>query len=276
MQHCPARVVFVVCTGVLAALNAAAEPAWDQNPPPRLIEDRFRLELGGWYSSFDTKLRVDSSPTIKGTPLNAENDLGLASTQVLPLPELTLLPGTRHLIRLSAMSVRRHAEHLLDKTIVFDNDVYRASERVDSELNLSMLGITYGYRLIRAERGELAATFGFEISDVEANVVVRSRSIRQSESGVGPLPMVGLEGRWDLSTRWSVEGRIQYVTANISNVKGTVKDLRLAGTWRMNPHLLFGLGYRRLSINVDSQDQGTPGNLDYQQSGPELYLRASL
>ena len=275
MQHWPVRVLFVLCAALMA-LNAAAEPAWDQNPPPRLIEDRFRLELGGWYSTFSTQLRVDPSLTVKGTPLNAEDDLGLASTRVIPLPELTLLPGTRHLIRLSAMSVRRHAEHVLDKTIVFQDDVYRTSERVDSELNLSMLGITYGYRVIRAERGELAATFGFQISEVEANVVVRSRSIRQSESGVGPLPMVGLEGRWDFSTRWSVEGRAQYVTANISNVKGTVSDLRLAGTWRMNPHLLFGLGYRRLSIKVDSQDQGTPGKLDYRQSGPELYLRASL
>ena len=276
MQHRTVRLVFILCTAALAAFDAAAEPAWDREAPPRLIEDRFRLELGGWYSTFDTKLRLDPSLTVKGTPINAEDDLGLASTQVIPLPELTLLPGNRHIVRLSAMSVRRHAEHTLDKTIVFDKDVYHAIERVDSELNLSMLGITYGYRIVRAQRAELAATFGLQISEVEANVVVRSRSIRQSESGVGPLPMLGLEGRWDFSSRWSIEGRIQYITANVSQIKGTGNNWRLATTWRMNPHLLFGLGFRKLSIQVDSEEPGTPGNLDYQQSGPELYLRASL
>lgn len=257
-------------------LAASAQDAWYKDPPPRVIEDRLRVELGAAYGSLDTMIRLDPSLTVQGTSLSGEKDLGLAATRVIPMPELTFLPGQRHLIRISAMTVRRHAEHVLDRTIVFDNNTYFAREKVDSELNLSMLGITYGYRFVRSQRAELAGLFGIQISQIEANAVVRSRLTREAESGVAPLPMVGLEGRFDVSSRWSFEGRVQYFTANISDVKGTVHDWRLDTTWRMNPHFKIGLGYRDLNIDVDSKDAGTPGHFTYKQKGPELFMRASL
>jgi hypothetical protein len=237
------RVLLASLVPVISCLPSAAhaQQAWYKDPPERVIED-----------------------------------LGLAETRVIPMPELTFLPGRHHLIRLSAMTIRRHADHTLNRTILFDNNAYFVNEKVESELNLSMLGITYGYRFIRAQRAELTGLFGIEISQIEANVVVRTRLNRAAESGVAPLPMAGLEGRFDISSRWSLEGRVQYLSANISDVSGTIHDWRLDTTWRMNPHFKIGLGYRDLDIDVDSKDAGTPGHFTYKQKGPELFMRASL
>jgi hypothetical protein len=251
-------------------------PDWAPKPKPNVIEDRLRLEVNLLGASATTKLRVDESPTLPGTEINAEDDLGLDDFQLLPQVELTLLPGERHLIRLSRFAIDRSAATHLEKNISFDDQDYLVGERVDSILNLTMFGLTYGYRFIVAPRGEISASFGIQIADVEANAVVRSRVVRESESGVAPLPLLGLEGRYDFSPRWSMEARVQYLTVNETDVDGSILDARLGVTWRMNPYLLFGLGYRTFQIDVNSADDDTPGFVDLTVAGPLLFVRASL
>jgi hypothetical protein len=266
------------CACLEAAPATAADnlPDWAPKPKPNIVEDRFRAEVSLLGAAFDTQLRVDPSLTVQGTTINAEDDLGLDDTQFLILGELTLLPGDRHLVRLNGLSARRSARKTLSRGIVFDDQTYSRGERVDSELNLTMFGLTYGYRFIARERAELAATFGIQIADVEANAVVRSRVVRDSESGIAPLPLVGLEGRFDFTQRWSFEARVQYLTANIEDVDGSILDARAAIAWRTNPHLVFGLGYRWFAVDIDSQNESTPGFVDMGLSGPTFFIRASL
>ena len=251
-------------------------PDWAPKPRPNVIEDRLRVEVNLLGASASTKLRVDESPTQQGTAINAEDDLGLDDFQLLPQVELTLLPGERHLVRLSRFAIDRSAATHLEKNISFDDQDYLIGERVDSILNLTMFGLTYGYRFIVAPRGEISASFGIQIADVETNAVVRSRVVRESENGVAPLPLMGLEGRFDFSQRWSMEARVQYLTVNETDVDGSILDARLAVTWRLNPYLLFGLGYRTFQIDIDSANEDTPGFVDLTVAGPLLFVRASM
>lgn len=261
---------------LLPALALAQLPDWAPKPPPRVAEERFRAEVLVLGAGFDTTLRIDESLAEQGTQIGVEEDLGLDDSQILAQGELTLLPGDHHLVRLSGMTTRRSAQKTLEVTIEFDDETYLPGERVDSELNVTMVGLTYGYRFLVADRGELAGTFGIQIAEVEANAVVRSRVIRDAESGVAPLPLVGLEGRYDFSTRWSAEARVQYLTADIEEVEGSILDARVALTWRKNPHFVFGLGYRSFTLEVDSRNEDTPGFVDMSIDGPLLFMRASL
>ena len=265
-------------TSLLACSLAYADtPSWaSPDPKPRVIEDTLRVEVNLLSASIDTRLRVDESLLLPGTEIDAEDDLGLDDSALMPQAEITLLPGTHHLIRLSGFNTRRTASEVIDREIFFDDEVYEVNERVDSQFDLTLFGLTYGYRFIVRDRGELTATFGIQIASVDANAVVRSRVIRDAESGVAPLPLAGLEGRFDFSSRWSAEARIQYLGANIEDIDGSITDARIALTWRANPYLVFGLGYRSFSIEVDSRDEDDPGLIDLKLSGPVLFARASL
>ncbi|HEY4367569.1 MAG TPA: hypothetical protein VGN07_10100 [Steroidobacteraceae bacterium] len=266
-----------MAAALLAPSIVLAElPAWAPPPKPRIVEDRFRLEVSLLGTSYDTKLRVDDSLTQPGTPIDAERDLGLDDSELMPQVELTLLPGQHHLIRLSGMSTRRSAQKILDREIFFDDQVYEAGERVDSQLDLTMFGLTYGYRFIANDRAELTATFGIQIASVDANAVVRSRVMREAETGVAPLPLIGVEGRYDFTDHWSAEARLQYLGANIRDIDGSILDARLAGTFRVNPYLVFGLGYRAFSIDIDSKNEDNPGLVKIKLNGPVLFARASL
>ena len=271
------RFLLAAVIGSLASTAALAElPAWAPSPKPRVVEDRFRLEVSLLGSRFDTKLRVDQSLTLPGTQIDAEDDLGLDDSALMPQVELTLLPGQHHLIRLNGMSMRRDAQKIIDREIFFDDQVYEPGERVDSRLDLTLFGLTYGYRFIASDRAELTGTFGIQIASVDANAVVRSRVLRESDTGVAPLPLIGVEGRFDFTQRWSVEARVQYLTANISDIDGRILDARLAGTFRVNPYLVFGLGYRSFSIDIDSKDAQDPGLVKIKLDGPVLFARASM
>lgn len=251
-------------------------PQWAPKPPPNVVEDRFRVEVMVLNAGLDTDLRIDPNLTVPGTPINAEDDLGLDDSDLLPLAEITLLPGERHLIRLSGFGIRRSAQKLIERTIVFDEQTYLAGERVDSTLNLTMLGLTYGYSIVKTRDVDVALTFGVQVIEAEANAVVRSRVVRDAETGVTPLPMVGVEGRFDFNERWSAEARLQYLSVEFDEIDGSVLDARVALTWRKNPHLVFGLGYRNFAVEVESRDIDTPGIVDVQMAGPLLFMRASL
>jgi len=262
---------------IACSLAHADTPSWmSPDPKPRVVEDKLRVEVTLLSASIDTKLRIDESLELPGTDIDAEDDLGLDDSDLMPQAEITLLPGEHHLLRLSGFNTRRSASHVIDEEIFFDDEVYEAGERVDSQLDLTMFGLTYGYRFIAHDRGELTATFGIQIASVDANAVVRSRVVREAESGVAPLPMIGLEGRFDFSSRWSAEARLQYLSANIEDVDGSIMDARLALTWRANPYLVFGLGYRSFALEVDSKSEDNPGLVDLKLSGPLLFARASL
>ena len=267
------------CTTVNAAEKQPTNdklPGWAPQPPPNVIEDRFRVEVMMLSAGLDTDLRIDPNLAMQGTPINAEDDLGLDDSALLPLAEITLLPGDRHLIRLSGFASRRSETKLIDRTIVFDDQTYLPNERVDSELNLTLIGLTYGYSVVKTQRADVALTFGVQVVEVEANAVVRSRVVRDAETGVSPLPLAGIEGRFDFSSRWSAEARLQYLSVEFDEISGSVLDARAALTWRKNPHLVFGLGYRRFAVEVDSRDDDTPGIVDLMMDGPLLFLRASL
>jgi hypothetical protein len=275
----PASIALLTAGSLFTAVCAHAEsyslgPA--REPTPHVVEDRLRVEVTLLSASIDTQLRIDQSLTQPGTEVDAEDDLGLDDSDLMPQAEITLLPGNHHLLRLSGFSTRRSASTIIDKEIFFDDEVYEPGERVDSELDLTMFGLTYGYRIIVRDRGELTATFGIQITSVEANALVRSRVIREAESGVAPLPMIGIEGRYGFTERWSAEGRLQYLGANIDEVDGSVLDARLAVTWRMNPYLVFGLGYRSFTVDIDSRSETDPGLVNLQLAGPLLFARASL
>jgi hypothetical protein len=266
----------ILAASLLSISAHAADPDWWPKPPPRVSEDVLRAEILVLDAGFDTRLRIDNSAVLQGSEIAAEDDLGLQASQVLVQGELTLLPGDHHLVRLSGLSSHRTASRFIDKEIVFDDQTYLVGERVDSELNLTMVGLTYGYRFLVRDRAELTGTFGIQVAQVQANALVRSRVLRDAESGVAPLPLAGLEGRFDMSKRWSFEGRLQYLKVNIRDVDGSILDWRLGLTWRSNPHWLFGLGYRQFDVKVDSKNESNPGFVDLNIGGPMLFMRASL
>lgn len=253
-----------------------ADTRWKWEQAPRVVEDRFRVELGWLKAGLDTSARVDAGLDSPGTEFDAEDDFGLSDSKFLMMPELTLLPGKNHLVRLSGFSLVREGHKVIERDIDYDDDSFRPGDLIDSTLNLKAVGVTYGYRFLRFERFDATGLLGVLVTDFTTNAEIRGRTMREPSGEVAPIPLVGLEMRLGITKRLSLEARGQYISANYDDISGKITDLRLAATWRLNAHLVAGLGYSSLSINAESESEDSAGFADLKMAGPLLFLRASL
>lgn len=267
----------MLMTGSLHSAHAARDYL-SPTPPPYAIEDRFRLEVGVLQTNYETTIRLDRTPQTPGTQISAEEDLGLDDSDILLQLELTLLPGEHHMVRLHGMSMRRDGSKVINRRIEWDNNVYNVGERVDSIINISMIGLTYGWLPLRTDRYDLGISAGVQIADVEVNAEVRSRfnGLHPREEGIAPVPHVGLEGRFDFTRRWSVDARYQYLSISKDDIDAKITDARFALRWRQNQHLVIGLGYRMFDLTIESADEDTPGFVSLKMNGPMLFVQGSM
>jgi len=268
--------VGLIVLGSCVSQLASARPPWEKDPPPNIVEDILRVEVNVLSASYDTTARVDATPDEPGTVFNAEKDFKMPESDYLIAGEITLLPGERHLLRLSGLNTQRDGHARLLRNIDYDADTYRVNEVVDSTLNLRLFGLTYGFRMIANDRMEITPTIGVQIGEYKTNAVVRSRVLREPSGDVSPVPTIGADLRYDFTKRWSVEGRVQYVKVSVSDIDADLLDWRVGINWRFNSHFVVGAGYRSFSISAESFDEGSSGLVDLKVSGPLVYLRAGL
>ena len=133
-------------------------PDWAPKPRPNVVEDRLRVEVNLLGAS-PRRCCASTSRPRSAAPRSTPRKTSVSHDfRVLPQVELSLLPGERHLVRLSAFAMDRSAAKRIEKDISFDDEDYFVGERVDSLLNITMFGLTYGYRFLVRPRGELTGT----------------------------------------------------------------------------------------------------------------------
>jgi hypothetical protein len=261
---------------LLAATAAVAKPPPDE--PDNLLNDRVTLQAGLVSSSNQTAIRYDSSAGTPGTDLDAEKDLGLPSRKLVGRAELMFRMKERHRIRIQNyyLPLDRQATTLLQKTVNFGNTTYNVNDVVASELKMRLLAINYTYSFVKTERIELGASLGFDVIGFEAAATVAARLRTEREDRSAPAPLGGLDGTARLSSRFYVEGRAQYVKANVQNVTGTLETYEANVLYRLSPNVTFGLGYSGFKVNVDSLHLNDSGRFELRSAGPQLFARVGF
>jgi hypothetical protein len=145
-------------------------------------------------------------------------------------------------------------------------------------LNLRTFGISYGYSFWHTETLEIAATLGVHDTDVsaEARVETATRHIVQEQDLAGPVPMLGIAATWVASKRFYVDGRVQYVTAHVGDVDGSLGFYDLEGLYRYRPNVSLGIGYIGVRAHLSSTHATDTGFFDFNSMGPEMFIRVGF
>jgi hypothetical protein len=241
-------------------------------------DDRFRVSLGAMHVSSETTLQVDPRSGLPGTTVSAEHQLGLDSSDFEPKFQVMVRAGERNRIWLDYFTLDRMANTTLDQTIVFRDVTLQVTEPLQSELDLRMLGLTYGYSFWHGEKLELAATLGItEVQiDAQAKVATETVHINQSEDIAGPFPSPGIVATWVLSKHFYLDGRVQSLHVHIKEFDGTLVMAELAALYRFRPNVSFALGYTELEAHLDSRKTRESGLFDFNTKGPEIFVRVAF
>jgi len=240
--------------------------------------ERVRLSLGFMHLSSTTDIRLDSTGGLPGTLVNAENTLGLDSSDFEPKFQAVVRAGERHRVRFDYFTLDRTGNTVLSAPIVFRDVVLMTNDPVNTNLSMRTLGITYEYSFIHREQFELAATFSVNDTDISARarVSTQTRHVNQTEDQAGPLPTFGLDSTYVLSKRFYLDGRAQYFKLNVDHLSGSLGFYELAALYRLRPNVSFALGYTEVKATLTSRQPRTAGQFDFNTKGPEFFVRVAF
>ena len=242
-------------------------------------EERVRLSLGFEYLSSTTNLRIDPSNGLtSGTPVNAEDTFGLDKHDFEPKFQLMVRVGERNRLRFDYFTLDRSAHATLAQTVVFRDVTLLPDDPVSSNLSMSALGIAYGYSFVHMEQFEVAATLGVNITDLSAQARVNTptRNVDQKTDQAGPLPTLGLDATWVISKRFYIDGRAQYIRANIDDIDGSLGIYELNALYRLRPNIAFAVGYTMVRSNLESTKRSDAGEFDFNTKGPQVFVRVAF
>jgi len=269
---------------LLAAASLAAhadekQKPWESEPPSYIFEDRLRLQVAVWNTNINTIVRADPTATQGGvgTTLVGETDLGLKPKKVTPDFELTFFPGQRQMLRLGGFSSERDGQARLTSRVQFHNDLFNTGETVKSQVDINMVGLTYGYRLLKGRWYDLVPTLRVQVATFTTNLQGSvTNTVRKADTITLPLPMVGAEGRLQIYKKLNFTGRYQWVSATVVDTSGLVREWQAGLLYQVRRNIGIEAAYRGYSIHVDSKSTDHPGTLDMKYAGWQLGFRASL
>jgi hypothetical protein len=241
-------------------------------------DDRVRVTLGAMHVSSKTTLRVDSSTGVQGTPVDGENQFGLDPSDFEPRFQVMVRAGERNRIWLDYFTLDRTGSAVVAEPIVFRDVVLQPGDPLQSELDLRLLTLTYGYSFWHSEKVELAATLGVSAVQIAATAKVQTDAVHldQSENEAGPFATPGIAATWVVSKRFYLDGRVQYLSLHIKDLDGSLGTAELDALYRFRPNVSFGLGYTEVKVHLASVKTDDSGLFDFNTKGPEFFVRVAF
>ncbi len=261
--------------GVLGLLLLGG-PGQAQETIDTPFNDHVRLTAGLLSATADTELRLDADDGTPGTPVSAEDDLGLSDRGEFADVEAEVRIRERHFVRFNYFRLDRSATTTITREIQFGNDTFEPGDAVESSLDLREFTATYAYRFLRKPRFELYGSFGIHLTELIAAGRVQARDLREDERDVAPLPALGLGAEVGFTNRIYMSVFVDYLQANVNDFEGEILDARITALYRFTRNLSAGLGYFLLERTVDSFDLDDSGHFKLTDSGGELFLRMSF
>jgi len=281
------RVVAAVLltTPVMAALAADRDPYSGAPLPPAKhepaspITDHFYIRAAFYSAKFDTNFRVDPSNApagTTGTPVNAENDLGLDHRQHKGRVDFMFRLRERNKVRVNYYEANRSGSQVLANDIVFGNQTFPAGQTAVTSFDLQQFDITYTYSFIRNSRFELGMGVAAYFLQVYVIGQVPAQNLRQEVSAATPFPALPLDLTWRISSRWAATARAAFLKINHHNLSGRYWDNGADIQYRWVPNFVVGAGYA--SVRIDFTREGNvsfPGVVNMTIQGPQLFVRFS-
>jgi len=268
------RLSRVVITCGLLALSVGTVQAQGALP-----WEKGSIQIGGFITSTDTEMRVNSSSDAVGAVVNVEDTLGVGSEKSTYRVDGFYRFGEtrRHQIDLHYFDSRRSATKVLDRTIDIGDTTFPVGATVSTEFNLKFVNVDYSYAFFQDDRVRLSVAGGLHTTGVKFKVD-SPPTLFEDESFTAPLPVVGLRGEVIVTERWRLKGSADAFYLEYDQFTGLLADTSLAVEYLPFKHAAFGLAVNNIRMNVESDGdnaEGTDlnGELKFNFVGLLMYAR---
>ena len=253
----------------LAAVLWTAAPARAQFQP-RPIDtapdaESYHIEgsVGIWFPSTDMTVTSAGSGALKGlagTSINAENDLGLPSSERFPEFQLTLRPARSHKLRMQLIPIQSTGSATVTRDIVFNGQRYRFGTPVNSTLDWKAWRFNYEYDFITKARGYGGFIVEAKYTDVRVDLAAPVLGLAEFAQARAPIPALGGVVCVYVVPSVSISGEVTaFKLPTVENkYAGHYVDLDIYSTYNFNRYIGARGGYRMLDLGyLVNQDTGS-------------------
>ncbi len=267
---------------VAAALPAAAQYA-SSYEAVKGMDERFQMNLGGFFQKFDTTLRLDSEQLGRGTEINLEDVFGQDSSKTSFRADGYWRFGRHGSLQLAFLTWSRSGSNTLNRDIQFGDNVFHAGVATSSKLTVTDIELYYAYSFVNTGEMEFGLMLG-------ASTVINSGSFEASGSITGPggtttvatkvedtnlvapIPALGGLFRYTLLPRFMFVARARGLPkVTISGYSGTMFDGRAGLDYYFTKNVGIGGSYNYTRIKF-AKEGSTTLQFDYRFSGPYFYI----
>jgi hypothetical protein len=258
MRRIAAAVAACLMLGVAHAAEESA--AAERNP----LESRFIVNVGYFFLSTDTRVRVDGETSNQvGSDINFDDTFGIGDFDRFRA-EASWRIAPRHLIRAMYFQNNRHATRSIERDVNFQDETFPVGATVDARSELTVAELSYEYAFLRRENYELAAGIGIHYVDMDLTLAgtisaqgnQASGSVNAGASTQAPLPVLGLRWMWRLPYNFYVTAQAQYFYIKFDPYAGSLTDLKATVVWQATDHFGVGVGYNDFGFRFDVNDTG--------------------
>jgi hypothetical protein len=283
--------IFRVVAALLLAAQAMPALAADRDPysgaplppskhePASPITDHFYIRAAFYSPKYNTSFRVDPTnapPGTTGTPVNAENDLGLAHREQRGVVDFMFRLRDRNKVQVGYFETNRSGSQVLANDIVFGNQTFPAGQLAQTTFDLQQFNITYTYSFIRNNRFEVGSGLALYFLQIDVIGAVPAQGLRQEVTAATPFPALPLDLTWCLSSRWAATARAAYLKVNTHNLGGWYLDTHADIEYRWVNNFAVGAGYASIRTDLTHRNGSFPGVVNLTISGPQVFVRFSF
>jgi len=255
---------------------SAKDPVKDSTEMKTLpwFVEKFKVTGGFFVPLSNTKIHADIKGGAAGTEIDFERDLGYNNSQLTFLSNFQWRISPRSRANFNYYNIPRNSSHTLDKDIIFNGQTYPANSTISSFFNTAIYQISYGYAVFSKPDWELGVLIGAHIVGGKAGLSAVNNTGEVSHSTdfgfTAPLPDLGIWGGYAFSKRFGVNLDIDYLSATIGDIKGSIFAYNLLFIYRLVKKLDLSLGYSGLNFNLDVTKPNAMGNFKWSYNGPYL------
>ena len=257
--------------------GAPLPPATHEPASP--ITDHFYIRAAFYTPKYNTNFRVDPTnapPGTTGTPVNAENDLGLAHRERQGVVDFMFRLRDRNKVRVGYFESNRSGSQVLANDVVFGNQTFPAGELAQTSFDLQQFNITYTYSFIRTNRFEVGSGLALYFLQLDVIGQVPAQGLRQEVTAATPFPALPLDLTWCLSRRWAATAQAAYLKVNTHNLSGSYLDTHADIQYRWVPNFVVGAGYASIRTDLTHRNGSFPGVVNMTIKGPQVFVRFSF
>jgi hypothetical protein len=262
---------------MIAGLIALAGSANAQQPGDGPW-DKFSIAIGGYGSTLDSELQVNSETLGVGAVIDLKNTLGVESKYTTGRLDTIYRYGKsrRHQIEFHYFESNRSGDRTLTEDIQIGDKLFKAGENLHTDFDLKFANVDYAYAFLQDERVRLAVSGGLHITGVGLKIESVGRSVSEDESFTAPLPVVGLRLEVALAKNWILRSGFDVFYLEYDNFTGGLADSFVGVEWNPFQHFGFGLGINSIAYRIegdghDPNGMNFNGKVSFNLSGLMLY-----